>query len=81
MKLELREGSYVIIKCVNCKRVMMIIDNKVIGRVELKCNRCGAVSYSERLDMGKYTTSKSSPNEKPKRVKNRQGMEFLINDE
>lgn len=80
MKLELRKGSYSIIKCENCQRVLMIIDSKVIGRVELKCNRCGAVSYSERLDMGKYTTSKSSPNEKHKYVKNRQGMEFLINN-
>lgn len=80
MKVELREGSYSITKCVNCKRIMMIIDSKVIGRVELKCNRCGAISYFEKLDVGKYTTSKSSPNEKPKYVKNRQGMEFLIND-
>lgn len=80
MKLELREGSYSIIKCENCHRVLMIIDSKVIGRVEIKCDRCGAVSYFERLDVRKYTTSKSSPNEKPKYVKNRQGMEFLVND-
>ncbi|WP_313560029.1 hypothetical protein [Ruminiclostridium cellobioparum] len=81
MKVELREGSYSIIKCVNCKRVMMIIDSKVIGRVELKCNRCGAVSYSERLDMGKYKLSESTPNKKSMYAKNRQGIEFLINED
>ncbi len=81
MKLELREGSYGIIKCVSCKQVMMIIDNKVIGRVELKCNRCGAVSYFERLDVGKDTPVVSTPNNKTRYAKNRQGMEFLINEE
>lgn len=77
MKIELREGSYSIIKCVNCKRVMMIIDSKVIGRVELKCS---AISYFERLDVRKNTPAMTSLNKKIKYAKNRQGMEFLVNE-
>lgn len=80
MKLELRECSYSIIKCENCQRVLMIIDRNVIGRVELKCNKCGAVSYFERLNMDKDNNFKSALNKKPVYAHNRQGIEFLINE-